>query len=82
MEIVLKLSRSGETKLSQIQNGVMFKLPKGETVYIKIWNPHRGHPSCEEHTYSVVNLKNGIYYDFTDRTVVVMDGTLTAWEVY
>lgn len=78
MEIVIKPSRSGETRLSNLSVGKMFKLPAGNTVYIKLYNHYKPH-NIPSHT--VVNLANGNCYEYEDRVAIEMEGTLTAWEV-
>lgn len=74
LEIIFDQRMRTGRELRELTWGDIFKLPKGETVYMKLSNQY---PCVFANGNAVVNLKNGNLYEFeSNRMVVVLRGRL------
>ena len=77
MEIIFSDTRGAHIKLTQIPEGGLFKLPRGNTVYMRVVGAVTINPNHRV----VVNLANGNYYEYENKPVIKLEGILTVWEV-
>jgi len=74
---IIFTGRRPRQQVSNLENGDLFKLPAGTTVYMRINNPH----FSLSNNCSVVNLGNGNVYDFeSSRGVILLEGELSVEE--
>jgi len=72
LKLTFTTQRKPQRSVSDLEAGELFKLPKGETAYMKLNNPH-----IASNAHSAVNLRNGNAYDFeAKRQVVPLEGEL------